>query len=266
VNEEKHSPKARWGKALLPLAGLPLLVLLIVPMGALLARIKPSDFAHELTEPATAQAMWLSLFTSCAAVIISVLFGTPVAYLLARRRFAGRMILDTLIDLPTVLPPAVAGIALLMTFGRGGLFGPILTRLGIQIVFTPIAVVLAQTFVAAPYYVKSAAIGLAGVSRDLESAAALDGASPLQVFRGVTVPVAWRALVGGAALCWARALGEFGATIIFAGNYPGRTQTMPLAVYIGFQIDLNQALALGAVLLGISFTLLIAIRWTLRGR
>jgi len=153
-----------------------------------------------------------------------------------------------------------------MTFGRGGLFGPILTRLGIQIVFTPIAVVLAQTFVAAPYYVKSAAIGLAGVSRDLESAAALDGASPLQVFRGVTVPVAWRALVGGAALCWARALGEFGATIIFAGNYPGRTQTMPLAVYIGFQIDLNQALALGAVLLGISFTLLIAIRWTLRGR
>jgi molybdate transport system permease protein len=248
-----------------PLAGLPLLALLIVPLFVLLGRTRLSELAHDLTQPATAQAINLSLFTSSATVILTILFGTPLAHVLARRRFAGRMLLDTLIDLPTVLPPAVAGVALLMTFGRTGFLGAGLRRMGIEIVFTPIAVVLAQTFVAAPYYIKSAAVGFAHVSRDLHEAAELDGASPLQIFRRVSVPVAWRGLIGGAALCWARALGEFGATIIFAGNLPGKTQTMPLAVYIGFQIDMQQALALAAVLMAVSFTLLIAIRLTLGG-
>ena len=119
---------------------------------------------------------------------------------------------------------------------------------------------MAQMFVAAPYYIKTASIGLAGVSDDLERAAALDGAGSLQILRYVTLPLAWRGSVGGIVLCWARALGEFGATIIFAGNYPGRTQTMPLAVYLGFEIDLNQALTLGVILLVLSFGILLTVR------
>jgi len=164
-----------------------------------------------------------------------VLAGTPLAYLLARRRFRGRTALDTLIDLPMVLPPSVAGIALLVAFGRRGLVGQYLTVAGIELAFTQMAVVLAQIFVAAPFYIKAAAAGFAGVDRELEQAAALDGATPLQVARYVTVPLAWTSLFGGAVMTWARALGEFGATIIFAGNFVGRTQTMPLAIYQGFE-------------------------------
>ncbi len=243
-----------------PLLATPLALLLILPLVALVAHVRPARLIHNLAQPATLQAITLSLITSGATVILSVLLGTALAHCLARRKFAGRTILEVLIDLPTVLPPAVAGIALLLTFGRGGLLGPAERSLGIEIVFTPIAVVVAQTFVAAPYYIKSATFGLASVPRNLEEAAALDGATPLQTFRDVTIPVAWRALAGGAVLCWARALGEFGATIIFAGNYPGRTQTMPLAIYIGFQIDPEQAITLAVLLLALSFGLLIAIR------
>jgi molybdate transport system permease protein len=188
----------------------------------------------------------------------------PLAYLLARRRFRGQRLVEVLIDLPTVLPPAVAGLALLMAFGRRGLIGSWLQTLGIEIAFTPVAVMMAQMFVAAPYYIKTASVGLAGVSDDLECAAALDGAGTLQVLRYITLPLAWRGIVGGIVLCWARALGEFGATIIFAGNYPGRTQTMPLAVYLGFEIDLNLALTLGVILLVLSFGILLTVRAILR--
>ncbi len=260
MSEGPEHPRPNRKSAWPPLAGAPLALLLILPLFALLAHVRPSRFVHNLVQPATLKAIELSLATSVTTVILAILFGTPLAHCLARRRFAGRGILEILIDLPMVLPPAVAGIALLLTFARGGLLGTTLAALGVEVVFTPLAVVIAQTFVSAPYYVKSATIGLANVSSALEEAAALDGATPWQTFRDVTVPVAWRALVGGAVLCWARALGEFGATIIFAGNYPGRTQTMPLAIYIGFQIDPDQALALAAVLLALSFALLIAIR------
>lgn len=260
MSDGSDHPRRNRKSAWPPLAGAPLAVLLILPLFALIAHVRPSRLLHDLLQPATLKAIVLSLVTSVTTVILSVLFGTALAHCLARRRFAGQGILEILIDLPTVLPPAVAGIALLLTFGRGGLFGTLLASLGLDVVFTPVAVVIAQTFVSAPYYIKSATIGLANVPSTLEEAAALDGASPWQTFRDVTVPVAWRALVGGAVLCWARALGEFGATIIFAGNYPGRTQTMPLAIYIGFQIDPDQALALAAVLLALSFALLIAIR------
>lgn len=198
-------------------------------------------------------------------MLIVVLSGTPLAYLLARRRGRAAPALEILLDLPTVLPPAVAGLALLMAFGRRGLFGAGLAALGIQLPFTAAAVVMAQTFVAAPYYIKAAALGLSGVSRELEEAAALDGATPVETFRHVTLPLAWQGHVGGVALCWARALGEFGATIIFAGNLPGRTQTMPLAVYLGFEVDLTRALTLGAILLAISFVILLAVRTILRG-
>jgi len=245
--------------------GLPLLALLALPLLALIFKIPPASFAQSLRDAATLKAITLSLRTSLVTVLIVVLSGTPLAYLLARRRGPPVPALEILLDLPTVLPPAVAGLALLMAFGRRGLFGAGLAALGIQLPFTAAAVVMAQTFVAAPYYIKSAALGLSGVSRELEEAAALDGATPAEAFRHVTLPLAWHGLMGGVALCWARALGEFGATIIFAGNLPGRTQTMPLAVYLGFEVDLTRALTLGAILLAISFVILMAVRTILRG-
>jgi len=180
--------------------------------------------------------------------------------LLGRAKFPGKNLVEVFIDWPIVLPPAVAGIALLMTLGQGGVIGIWLAKIGIQIPFYARAVIIAQTFVACPYFIKAASVGFHAVSQDLLDAAALDGASPWQRFRRVTLPLATRSLMVGGALTWSRALGEFGATIIFAGNYPGRTQTMPLAVYIGFEIDIHQALTLSAILLVISFCLLLGIR------
>jgi molybdate transport system permease protein len=244
--------------------GIPLLALLLLPILALVFKTSPTTLLRYLSDSSTTQAIGLSLSTSTATTVAVAILGTPLAYLLARWRFRAKRLLDALIDLPTVLPPAVAGLALLMAFGRRGLIGAWLQMLGIEIAFTPLAVVMAQMFVAASYYIKTATIGLAAVSCDLEHAAAMDGASPLQTFRFILLPLAWRGIVGGAALCWARALGEFGATIIFAGNYPGRTQTMPLAVYLGFEIDLSQALTLAVILLAFSFGILITVRAILR--
>jgi len=197
-------------------------------------------------------------------VLLTLLLGTPVAYLLARRRFRGHTALDTLIDMPMVLPPSVAGIALLVAFGRRGLLGQYLSVAGIELAFTTNAVVLAQLFVAAPFYIKAAAAGFAGIDRELEQAAALDGANSFQVFRYVTGPLAWTALFGGAVMTWARALGEFGATIIFAGNFVGRTQTMPLAIYQGFEQELSVALTLSVILLAVSFAVLFLVKGILR--
>lgn len=243
-----------------------MLLLVLAPLVALVLRVVPSQLVADLADPAVAQAIWLSLTTSALTSLIAVVGGTPVAYLLARRRFPGHAVLDTLIDLPMVLPPAVAGIALLVAFGRRGLFGPFLGAAGIDIAFTEVAVVLAQTFVAAPLYVKAAVAGFAGVDRELEQVAGLDGASSAQVFRLITVPLAGTALLGGLVMTWARALGEFGATIIFAGNFPGRTQTMPLAIYIGFEIRLDVALTLAAILLATSFGVLFVVKGILRQR
>src|SRR4029453_6400260 len=167
-------------------------------------------------------------------------------------------VLDTLVDLPMVLPPSVAGIALLLAFGRMGLAGAWLQNtFGVSLAFTPTAVVLAQTFVASPFYIKAAAIALGGVEMDLKQAAALDGASSLQTSRYVTVPLAWTGLVSGAVMSWARALGEFGATILFAGNLPGVTQTMPLAIYLGFESNLDIAITLSVILMVCAFVALL---------
>jgi molybdate transport system permease protein len=204
--------------------------------------------------------------TTSITLLLTILIGTPVGYLLGRGTFRGRPVLDTLIDLPMVLPPAVAGIALLLAFGRRGLFGQYLNDMGIDIAFTQTAVVLAQLFVAAPFYVKAAAVGFAAIDQELEQAAALDGANGWQIFRLITLPLAWTALLGGAVMTWARALGEFGATIIFAGNFPGRTQTMPLAIYLGFELDLNIALTLAVILLAVSFLVLLVIKGLLGQR
>jgi molybdate transport system permease protein len=245
--------------------GLPLLGLLTLPLLSLTLKTPPETVLQSLADSTTLQAISLSLRTSLVTVSVVVLLGTPLAYLLARKRLRAASALEVLLDLPTVLPPAVAGLALLMAFGRRGLLGVWLAPVGIQVPFTPLAVVLAQTFVAAPYFIKAAALGLSSVGRELEEAAALDGAAPAETFRYVILPLAWQGMVAGIALCWARALGEFGATIIFAGNLPGRTQTMPLAVYLGFEIDLTRALTLAMILLAISFAILVAVRIILRG-
>jgi molybdate transport system permease protein len=182
----------------------------------------------------------------------SRLAGTPVAYLIFRRRSVISRLVDALVDLPTVLPPAVAGVALLMAFGRQGLLGGSLKALGISIPFTTAAVVLAQTFIAAPLYVRSAAIGFNGVDCELKKAAALDGANRWQVFRYIMVPLSWVSILSGCVLTWARAMGEFGATIIFAGNYTG------------FEIDLKVALTLSAIMIFFSFLVLALVKGVLR--
>lgn len=253
-------PQRRHPTLVLMLLSMPLLLFLAVPLLALILRIDTAGLLSNIVDPTVARAVSLSLITTGMASCITIAAGTPVAYLLARRQFRGRMLLDTMIDLPMVLPPSVAGIALLIAFGRRGLVGQYLVEAGISIAFTPIAVVLAQVFVAAPFYVKSATAGFAGIEAELEEAAAIDGASPLRVFRSITIPLSFTALLSGLITTWARALGEFGATIIFAGNFPGRTQTMPLAIYIGFELNFDVALTLAAILLGVSFTVLFVVK------
>jgi len=251
-------------RGLIVLASLPLILFLLLPLVALLFHISPSNFISSIREPQVGQAIRLSISTTMITALLTLLFGTPVAYTLARKKFVGRAMLDALIDMPVVLPPAVAGVALLIAFGRHGFlsffFG------GLEIPFTQTAVVLAQLFVASPFYIKSALAGFASVNRELENAAAVDGASRFQIFRTIILPLSLPAIVGGIVMTWARALGEFGATIIFAGNYPGRTQTMPLAIYIGFEIDLNVALVLALILLVISFLVMIVVKGILGQR
>lgn len=242
------------------LTALPLLLFLFLPLLALLWRTPLADLGENLRQTGVGQAVRLSLWTSSVTVLLTFVLGTPVAYLLARREFRGRSLLDTLIDLPTVLPPAVAGVALLMAFGRRGLVGSLLAEADITLAFTPVAVIMAQLFVAGSLYVKSAAAGFARIERELEEAARLDGAGEWGVLWHVILPLSSGSLLTGAVLTWARALGEFGATIIFAGNFPGRTQTMPLAIYLGFELDLNVALTLATILLCLSFTTLILIK------
>jgi len=206
------------------------------------------------------QAMRLSLMTSISTVVLTIIFGTPVAYLISRRRTTFVRFVDTLIDLPTVLPPAVAGVALLMAFGRRGLIGAWLFSIGVTIPFTPLAVIMAQMFVAAPLYIKAVTIGFIEVDCELRKAAAMDGANRWHTFRYVMVPMSWKSILSGSVMTWARALGEFGATIIFAGNFPGRTQTMPLAIYIGFETDMNVAITLSVILVCFSFSIIVLVK------
>jgi molybdate transport system permease protein len=242
------------------LGALPLLAFLAVPVGVLVYRASLGDLATTVNSEMVGQALQLSLLTTLTTTGLAILFGTPVSFLLARRQFRLKRVVDTLLDLPSVLPPSVAGIALLITFGRRGVIGATLSSWGINLAFTTAAVILAQMFIAVPFYVRAATLGFESIEPEVEQAAALDGASPWQTFRFVTVPLAWSALVSGAVMTWARALGEFGATIIFAGNFPGRTQTMPLAIYIGFEIDLNVALTLAIILVCLAFLILIVVK------
>jgi molybdate transport system permease protein len=216
---------------------------------------------QEMTSPAAVDALLLSARTTGISMIIILLVGTPAAYVLARYDFPGKQIVNTLVDLPAVLPPSAAGIALLLAFGRVGLLGEQLTALGITVSFTTTAVVLAQLFVATHFYVRQAAVGFGQIDRGIEEAALVDGGGPITVFVRVTMPLAFPALVAGAVTAWARALGEFGGTIIFAGNVQGVTQTIPLAIFSELERDFDAAVALSVLVLGFAFAVILTARY-----
>lgn len=242
------------------LPSLLLLALLALPVIALLWRAGTDGMLSLIAQPSAISALRLSLLTSTSSMLLAIIMGTPLAFVLARRKFTGKTFLELVIDLPIVLPPSVAGIALLIAFGRQGVFGAWLVPLGITLPFTTAAVVLAQTFVSAPLFVRAARIGFAEIERQVVEAAYVEGSNEWQLFRFIMFPLAGRAILSGAILAWTRAIGEFGATILFAGNLEGVTQTMPLAIYLGLERSLGVALALSTVLVFVSFLLLLLTR------
>jgi molybdate transport system permease protein len=233
-----------------------LFALFALPLIALVLRSINSDFFNNAFSEQVFKALRLSLITSSITTVIAFIFGTPLAYILSRWKIKHKLWLELILDLPIVLPPSVAGLALLMAFGRRGLFGSTLSLLGIHLPFTTAAVILAQAFVAAPLYIRSARIGFTQVDIQLEESARVEGANQWQLFSEIMIPLAGRALASGAILTWTRALGEFGATILFAGNLEGITQTMPMAIYLGFESNIGVALALSVVLIFVSILLL----------
>jgi molybdate transport system permease protein len=234
---------------------------LALPLVGLLAQTPWRRLADELAAPQVRPALRLSLVCSLGAVGISLLVGLPLAFMLARVDFPGRNLVRALTTLPMVLPPVVGGVALLLAFGRRGVAGQWLDlAFGITLPFTTMGAILAEAFVAMPFLVITTEAGLRAMDRRFEDAAATLGAGRWTTFRRVTLPLIAPSLGAGTALCWARALGEFGATITFAGNLPGSTQTMPLAVYLALENDLEAAIALSLVLLAVSLAVLIALR------
>jgi molybdate transport system permease protein len=246
----------------------PLVIFLALPVVTLVARgVLGGGLGLAFTSRVVLDALTLSLTTTVVSLALTLALGTPLACLLARRSFRGSSIVETIVDLPIVLPPSVAGLALLLVLGRRGILGGALDVVGISIPFTTIAVVLAQTFVAAPFFVRSARAGIAAVDRDIEDAARVDGASERDVFRWVTAPLAGAALAAGAVMSWSRALGEFGATIMFAGNVEGRTQTLPLVVYGEFGAgDLDASIAAASILVLAAMGVLVSVRVLRWGR
>lgn len=233
-----------------------------LPVAALVTRaVLDGSLAAQLGSAAVLDALGLSLLTTALSLVVTIALGGPLAYLLARRRFRGVSIVETVVDLPIVLPPSVAGLALLLLLGRRGFLGESLAAVGIELPFSIAAVVIAQAFVSAPLFIRSARAGIGAVDRDVEDAARVDGASELAIVRSVVVPLASPALAAGLVMAWARALGEFGATIMFAGSVEGRTQTLPLLVYGEFQAgSLDASIAAGAVLALAAFGVLVAVR------
>jgi molybdate transport system permease protein len=252
----------RWGGQSLTAVATGFALFLGLPVVVLVLRaVVDGSLVTAVASPVVLDALTLSLVTTALSLILTVTLGLPLAFVLARRTFRGKGWLEAVVDLPIVLPPSVAGLALLLVFGRRGLFAGPLDVLGITIPFTTIAVVLAQTFVSAPFFIRSARAGIAGVDRDLEDAARVDGASERQLFRTITAPLAGAALAAGLVMSWARSLGEFGATIMFAGNVEGRTQTLPLVVYGEFQGgDLDASVAAASILVIAAFGVLVAVR------
>lgn len=256
AQDESADPGERRVRWLFILPSVLLLLFFALPLLALIIKAVSVDFLRSAVAPTALNALTLSLVTSSMATIVAAFFGTPLAYLLARWKFKHKSWIEVVLDLPIVLPPSVAGLALLMAFGRGGVFGAWLLSVGVTLPFTTAAVVLAQLFVAGPLYVRSARIGFSQIDAELEESARVEGASHLQLSMQIMVPLAARALATGAILTWTRAIGEFGATILFAGNLQGITQTMPMAIYLGLESDVSVALALAVMLILVSVILL----------
>ncbi len=247
------------------LVGLAVVGLALLTLPTLAMVLRAFEARDVLNDPKSRnvlrEALVLSLWTSVLSLVLVVVIGTPIAWVLARVSFPGRSFVDALIDLPIILPPAVAGIALLSAFGRRGILGGWLDSLGISIGFTTTAVIMAQIFVSAPFYIRTARAGFSRLDTTIEEAAADLGAPPWRVFWTVTLPLCRASLVAGAVLAWARALGEFGATIMFAGNRVGVTQTMPMAIYERFGAgDLNTSLMMSGILLVASVCFLVIVR------
>ncbi|MFL5645427.1 MAG: ABC transporter permease [Chloroflexota bacterium] len=254
--------RSGWGDRSLVIIAVLFALFLGLPVLTLVIRaVVDGSLSVAIASPVVLEALWLSLVTTAISLVVTVFLGLPLAVVLARRRFRAKGLLEAIVDLPIVLPPSVAGLALLLVFGRRGLLNAPFELLGISVPFTTIAVILAQTFVSAPFFIRSARTGIAAVDRDLEDAARVDGASERQLFRAITVPLAGAALAAGLVMAWARSLGEFGATIMFAGNVEGKTQTLPLVVYSEFQGgDLDASIAAAAILVLAAFGVLMAVR------
>ncbi len=237
------------------------IVFLVLPLIALIVRAPWGHLGPALSGSDATQALVLSLWTATVATGISLLIGVPLAWVLARTTFPGQRLLRALVTLPLVLPPVVGGVALLLAFSRVGIVGRYLDEwFGLTIPFTPLAVVMAETFVAMPFLIISVEGALRSADQGFEEAAATLGARRMTVFRRVTLPLIAPSLGAGSVLCWARALGEFGATITFAGSFPGQTETMPISVYYALETDPNAAIALSLVLLVVSIVVLVSLR------
>jgi molybdate transport system permease protein len=243
---------------------LPLALFLISPFPILIFYLLRIPLWEETGSALVRQAFQLTLQTSLATVLAALVMGTPLAYLLARQRFPGKTLVEGLVELPIVVPPIAAGVLLLLVFGRQGALGPLLERMGISLPFTPAGVVTAQLFISVPFYIRGARLGFMMVPKELEEAAAVDGASSIRIWQHVRLPLAFPGMFSGLILCWARAVGEFGATYLFAGNMPGRTQTMPLAILSAMESDLGAALLLTGILTALAFATLLS-AWLLVG-
>jgi molybdate transport system permease protein len=233
----------------------------VLPLVGLLVRAPWSTLPKRLSDPGILAALRLSLETATLATVVSLVLGVPLAWMLARTQLPGRRFIRALVTVPLVLPPVVGGVALLLVFGRNGLLGRWLdTHFGFTLPFTTAGVVVAEAFVAMPFLVISVEGALRGADARYEEAAATLGAGRWTAFRRVTLPLVAPGIAAGAVLCWARALGEFGATITFAGNFPGRTQTMPLAVYLALEVDPGSAIVLSVLLLTVCVVILASLR------
>jgi molybdate transport system permease protein len=250
--------RGRWFAPALVLALAVTLTFLTLPVVAIFVRSTPASLLGALDDPGVLDALWLSLRTTLLALAIIVVFGTPAAYLLATRRFRGHALVVTLVELPLVLPPAVAGVGLLAALGPGGIAGGALRSAGLRLALETAGVVVALTFVAAPFFIRGAQAAFSAVDRSWLEASRTLGAGEAATFVRVAVPAAAPGMLAGLALAWGRAVGEFGATLIFAGSFRGRTQTAPLAIYERLGTDFDAALALSAVLVAVSGSLLLS--------
>jgi molybdate transport system permease protein len=249
--------RGRWFVPALVVALAGALTFLTLPVVAIFVRTSPGNLAGALDDPGVLDALWLSLRTTLAALAIVVVVGTPAAYLLATRQFRGHAIVVTLVELPLVLPPAVAGVGLLAALGPSGIVGSAIDDAGVRLVFETAGVVVALTFVAAPFFIRGAQAAFGAVDRSWMEASRTLGSSEARTFLRIAIPAAAPGMLAGLALAWGRAVGEFGATLIFAGSFRGRTQTAPLAIYERLGTDFDAALALSAVLVAVSGSLLL---------